>query len=617
MNKQQKELVRILVSLCLFAAGFIVKSTNESVSAALFLCAYVLCGYDVILTAIRNIAKGRVFDENFLMTIASIGAIVLSEYAEGAAVMIFYQVGEWFQRYAVNRSRKSIGDLMDICPDFANIEQDGVLVQVDPDDVEIGQLIVVKPGEKIPLDGTVTEGSSTLDTSALTGESVPIDVTEGSEVLSGCINLNRMIKVRVAKEFDDSTATRILELIEDASSEKSKAEDFISVFARYYTPAVVCCALMLAFIPPLILKTEFSSWIYRALIFLVVSCPCALVISIPLGFFAGIGACSSSGVLVKGSNYLEALSKAEVMVFDKTGTLTEGVFSVAEINPVDGLLDEELLRIAAYAENYSDHPIALSIKEAYGKPVDSDRVEDVEDLTGFGLKAVVEGHEVKIGKHSLIHSSNRPVSEAESVGTAVYVSVDGRYIGNIVLMDEPKNDAKKTIEGIKNLGVKKTVILTGDRKNIAEYVSDKLGIDEVYAELLPADKVEKVRDLIKARSDSGRVVFVGDGLNDAPVLTLADIGIAMGGLGSDAAIEASDIVIMNDEPSKIITGYKISRKTLGIVKENIVFAIGIKVLVMILGAFGLATMWEAIFADVGVAVIAILNSIRVLGYREK
>ena len=617
MNKQQKELVRILVSLCLFAAGFIVKSTNESVSAALFLCAYVLCGYDVILTAIRNIAKGRVFDENFLMTIASIGAIVLSEYAEGAAVMIFYQVGEWFQRYAVNRSRKSIGDLMDICPDFANIEQDGVLVQVDPDDVEIGQLIVVKPGEKIPLDGTVTEGSSTLDTSALTGESVPIDVTEGSEVLSGCINLNRMIKVRVAKEFDDSTATRILELIEDASSEKSKAEDFISVFARYYTPAVVCCALMLAFIPPLILKTEFSSWIYRALIFLVVSCPCALVISIPLGFFAGIGACSSSGVLVKGSNYLEALSKAEVMVFDKTGTLTEGVFSVAEINPVDGLLDEELLRIAAYAENYSDHPIALSIKEAYGKPVDSDRVEDVEDLTGFGLKAVVEGHEVKIGKHSLIHSSNRPVSEAESVGTAVYVSVDGRYIGNIVLMDEPKNDAKKTIEGIKNLGVKKTVMLTGDRKNIAEYVSDKLGIDEVYAELLPADKVEKVRDLIKARSDSGRVVFVGDGLNDAPVLTLADIGIAMGGLGSDAAIEASDIVIMNDEPSKIITGYKISRKTLGIVKENIVFAIGIKVLVMILGAFGLATMWEAIFADVGVAVIAILNSIRVLGYREK
>lgn len=617
MNKQQKELVRILVSLCLFAAGFIVKSTNESVSAALFLCAYALCGYDVILTAIRNIAKGRVFDENFLMTIASIGAIVLSEYAEGSAVMIFYQVGEWFQRYAVNRSRKSIGDLMDICPDFANIEQDGVLVQVDPDDVEIGQLIVVKPGEKIPLDGTVTEGSSTLDTSALTGESVPIDVTEGSEVLSGCINLNRMIKVRVAKEFDDSTATRILELIEDASSEKSKAEDFISVFARYYTPAVVCCALMLAFIPPLILKTEFSSWIYRALIFLVVSCPCALVISIPLGFFAGIGACSSSGVLVKGSNYLEALSKAEVMVFDKTGTLTEGVFSVAEINPVDGILDEELLRIAAYAENYSDHPIALSIKEAYGKPVDSGRVEDVEDLTGFGLKALVEGHEVKIGKHSLIHSSNRPVSEAESVGTAVYVSVDGRYIGNIVLMDEPKNDAKKTIEGIKNLGVKKTVMLTGDRKNIAEYVSNKLGIDEVYAELLPADKVEKVRDLIKARSDSGRVVFVGDGLNDAPVLTLADIGIAMGGLGSDAAIEASDIVIMNDEPSKIITGYKISRKTLGIVKENIVFAIGIKVLVMILGAFGLATMWEAIFADVGVAVIAILNSIRVLGYREK
>ena len=615
MDRQQKELVRIIVSLCLFAAGFAFKKANPTASIILFVSAYVLCGYDVIFTAARNITKGKVFDENFLMTIASIGAMVLAENAEGAAEMIFYQIGEWLQRYAVNRSRKSIGELMDICPDYANIEEDGVLVQVDPDDVEIGQRIIVKPGEKIPLDGTVTDGSSTLDTSALTGESVPVDVSEGSEVLSGCINLNRVIEVEVTREFDDSTATRILELIEDASSEKSKAENFISVFARYYTPSVVICALALAFIPPLILQTGFSDWIYRALIFLVVSCPCALVISIPLGFFGGIGACSSSGVLVKGSNYLEALSKAEIMVFDKTGTLTEGVFSVSEINAEPGVSEEELIETAALAENYSDHPLAQSVKRAYAKPIDSDRVDDVEDLTGFGISATVDGEKVLVGRYSLMKPEENGIRECESVGTAVYVMRGGKYLGNIVLMDREKADSKEAIEGVKNLGIRKTVMLTGDRKNIADYMADRLGIDDVYSELLPADKVEKVRQLLGEKSENGKLVFVGDGLNDAPVLTLADIGIAMGGLGSDAAIEASDIVIMDDRPSRIITGYKIARKTLAIVKENIVFAIGVKLLVMVLGAFGMATMWEAIFADVGVAVIAILNAVRVLGYR--
>ena len=613
MDKQKKQLYKIIVALILFFLGFFLK--NETAQSVLYLAAYVLAGYDVLLKAVKNISKGKVFDENFLMAIASIGSIVLSDYAEGAAVMLFYQVGEYFQSYAVNKSRKSIGDLMDICPDYANIEKDEQIIQVDPDDIEIGNEIIVKPGEKVPLDGIVTNGNSTLDTSALTGESVPREVYEGDEILSGCINLNGILRIKVTKEFDESTAAKILELIENASSEKSNAENFITVFARYYTPIVVTCALLLAVLPPLILGEAFSSWIYRALIFLVISCPCALVISIPLGFFGGIGAASSSGVLVKGSNYLEALSKSEIMVFDKTGTLTKGVFKVEEINNEDGVDVDELIEITAYGEAFSNHPIALSVKERYGKDIDNNRVSDVKELAGFGVKAVVDEKEVLVGKYALMKENNIDASEADSIGTVLYVSKDGKFLGSLVLRDEIKEDSKEAIKSLKEAGIKKTVMLTGDKKEIGEYVGKELGLDEVYTELLPIDKVNKVRELMDKKSENGKLVFVGDGLNDAPVLTMADIGIAMGGLGSDAAIEASDIVIMTDEPSKIMTGYKISKKTLSIVKENIFIALFVKIGVMALGALGLANMWEAIFADVGVAVIAILNSIRVLRYR--
>ncbi|MCR2032873.1 heavy metal translocating P-type ATPase [Anaerofustis stercorihominis] len=613
MDKQKKQLYKIIVALILFFLGFFLK--NETAQSVLYLAAYVLAGYDVLLKAVKNISKGKVFDENFLMAIASIGSIVLSDYAEGAAVMLFYQVGEYFQSYAVNKSRKSIGDLMDICPDYANIEKDGQIIQVDPDDIEIGNEIIVKPGEKVPLDGIIINGNSTLDTSALTGESVPREVCEGDEILSGCINLNGILRIKVTKEFDESTAAKILELIENASSEKSKAENFITVFARYYTPIVVTCALLLAVLPPLILGEAFSSWIYRALIFLVISCPCALVISIPLGFFGGIGAASSSGVLVKGSNYLEALSKSEIMVFDKTGTLTKGVFKVEEINNEDGVDVDELIEITAYGEAFSNHPIALSVKERYGKDIDNNRVNDVKELAGFGVKAVVDEKEVLVGKYALMKENNIDASEADSIGTVLYVSKGGKFLGSLVLRDEIKEDSKDAVKLLKDAGIKKTVMLTGDKKEIGEYVGKELGLDEVYTELLPIDKVNKVKELIDKRSENGKLVFVGDGLNDAPVLTMADIGIAMGGLGSDAAIEASDIVIMTDEPSKIMTGYKISKKTLTIVKENIFIALFVKIGVMALGALGLANMWEAIFADVGVAVIAILNSIRVLRYR--
>lgn len=613
MDKQKKQLYKIIVALILFFLGFFLK--NETAQSVLYLSAYVLAGYDVLLKAVKNISKGKVFDENFLMAIASIGSIVLSDYAEGAAVMLFYQVGEYFQSYAVNKSRKSIGDLMDICPDYANIEKDGQIIQVDPDDIEIGNEIIVKPGEKVPLDGIIINGNSTLDTSALTGESVPREVCEGDEILSGCINLNGILRIKVTKEFDESTAAKILELIENASSEKSKAENFITVFARYYTPIVVTCALLLAVLPPLILGEAFSSWIYRALIFLVISCPCALVISIPLGFFGGIGAASSSGVLVKGSNYLEALSKSEIMVFDKTGTLTKGVFKVEEINNEDGVDVDELIEITAYGEAFSNHPIALSVKERYGKDIDNNRVSDVKELAGFGVKAVVDEKEVLVGKYALMKENNIDASEADSIGTVLYVSKDGKFLGSLVLRDEIKEDSKEAIKSLKEAGIKKTVMLTGDKKEIGEYVGKELGLDEVYTELLPIDKVNKVKELMDKKSENGKLVFVGDGLNDAPVLTMADIGIAMGGLGSDAAIEASDIVIMTDEPSKIMTGYKISKKTLSIVKENIFIALFVKIGVMALGALGLANMWEAIFADVGVAVIAILNSIRVLRYR--
>ncbi len=613
MNKQKKQLYKIIIALILFVCGFIFK--NENVQMVLYLAAYIIAGYDIILKAIRNITKGRVFDENFLMAIASIGSIILSDYAEGAAVMIFYQVGEWFQGYAVNKSRKSIGELMDICPDYANIEKDGEIIKIDPDDIELETEIIIKPGEKVPLDGIITSGSSTLDTSALTGESMPREVKEGDEILSGCINLNGILKAKVTKEFEESTATKILELIENASSEKSHTENFISVFAKYYTPIVVFCALALAFIPPIILSQPFGNWIYRALIFLVISCPCALVISIPLGFFGGIGAASSNGVLVKGSNYLEALSKAEIMVFDKTGTLTKGVFKVEEINTQEGISKDELIETAAYAEIFSNHPIATSVKNEYHKDLDNTKVLDVHEISGFGVKAVIEGKEVLVGKYDLMKENNIDAKEINSIGTVLYVSKDGKFLGSLVLRDEIKEDSKETISKLKNAGVKKTVMLTGDKKEIGEYVANKIGIDEVYTQLLPIDKVNKVKELIKTKSEKGKLVFVGDGLNDAPVLTMADIGVAMGGLGSDAAIEASDVVIMTDEPSKLITGYNISKKTLKIVKQNIVIALSVKIIVMILGAFGMATMWEAIFADVGVAIIAILNSIRALKYK--
>ncbi|WP_302826480.1 heavy metal translocating P-type ATPase [Anaerofustis stercorihominis] len=613
MDKQKKQLYKIIVALILFFLGFFIK--NETVQSVLYLAAYLLAGYDVLLKAVKNISKGKVFDENFLMAIASIGSIILSDYAEGAAVMLFYQVGEYFQSYAVNKSRKSIGDLMDICPDYANIEKDGQIIQVDPDDIEIGNEIIVKPGEKVPLDGIVLGGNSTLDTSALTGESVPREVYKGDEILSGCINLNGILRIKVTKAFDESTAAKILELIENASSEKSKAENFITVFAKYYTPIVVTCALLLAVLPPLILGEAFGSWIYRALIFLVISCPCALVISIPLGFFGGIGAASSSGVLVKGSNYLEALSKSEIMVFDKTGTLTKGVFKVEEVNNEDGVDADELIETTAYAEAFSNHPIALSVKERYGKDIDNNRVGDVKELAGFGVKAIVDEKEVLVGKYALMRENNIDASEADSIGTVLYVSKDGKFLGSLVLRDEIKEYSKETLKSLKEAGIIKTVMLTGDKNEIGEYVGKELGLDEVYTELLPIDKVNKVKELMDKKSENGKLVFVGDGLNDAPVLTMADIGIAMGGLGSDAAIEASDIVIMTDEPSKIMTGYKISKKTLSIVKENIFIALFVKIGVMALGALGLANMWEAIFADVGVAVIAILNSIRVLRYR--
>lgn len=614
MDRQKKKLYKILAALFLFVAGFIL--TNEITQMILYLSAYIIAGYDVLLKAFKNILKGKVFDENFLMTIASIGSIILSDYAEGAAVMIFYQVGEWFQSYAVNKSRKSIGDLMDICPDYANIEQDGKIIKVDPENIKPGDEIIIKPGEKVPLDGIITKGHSTLDTSALTGESIPREVKEDDGILSGCINLNGILKVKVTKEFDESTAAKILELIENASSEKSHTENFISVFAKYYTPIVVSCALALAILPPIFLAQPFNDWIYRALIFLVISCPCALVISIPLGFFGGIGAASSSGVLVKGSNYLEALSKSEIMVFDKTGTLTKGVFKVEEIYNEDNISKEELIETAAYAEIFSNHPIALSVKNEYGKEIDNSKVSDVQELAGFGVKATVEGEEVLIGKFDLMTKNNIKAKEINSIGTVLYISKANKFLGSIVLRDEIKEDSKQIVRELKNAGIKKTVMLTGDKTEIGKYVADEIGIDEVYTQLLPIDKVNKVKDLMKTKSEKGKLVFVGDGLNDAPVLTMADIGVAMGGLGSDAAIEASDIVIMTDEPSKLMTGYRISKKTLSIVKQNIVIALSVKIGVMILGAFGMATMWEAIFADVGVAVIAILNAIRVLRYKE-
>lgn len=611
MTRKQKHLLtRILVAAVLFFAGSLFH-TSEPVEMGIFLVCYAVIGWDIVWKAVTNILHGQVFDENFLMTIATIGALILGEHSEGVAVMLFYQVGEWFQSYAVSKSRKSIASLMDIRPDYANVEQDGKLVQVDPDEVPIGSTIVVKPGERIPLDGTILKGSSALDTSALTGESMPREAEPGMEVISGCINQTGILSIRTTKEFGESTVAKILDLVENASDKKGKTENFITRFARYYTPAVVFAALALALLPPLVTGQPFGTWIYRALTFLVISCPCALVISIPLSFFGGIGGASKIGVLVKGSNYLESLAHAETVVFDKTGTLTKGSFAVSEIH-TNGIKEKQLLELAAYAEDYSNHPISLSVKKAYGKKIDSARIADVQEIAGHGVRAVIDGKTVLAGNAKLMVKERIKYTACTSVGTVIYVACDGTYAGCIVIEDEIKADAPAAIRLLKSAGIKKTVMLTGDADAVGKKVAGRLGLDQAYTELLPADKVERVEELLRQKSEKGKLVFVGDGINDAPVLARADVGIAMGGLGSDAAIEAADVVLMTDEPSKIASVMKIARKTIRIANQNIVFALGIKLLVLVLGALGYANMWAAVFADVGVSVIAILNAIRAM-----
>lgn len=609
-RKQKRLLTRIIVAAALFLAGNFIP-LPEWAEMGVFLICYAVAGWDIVWKAITNILHGQVFDENFLMTIATVGALILGEHSEGVAVMLFYQVGEWFQSYAVSKSRKSITSLMDIRPDYANIEKDGKLVQVDPDEVQIGDTIVVKPGERVPLDGKIIKGTSALDTSALTGESMPREVEPGMDVISGCINQTGILTIQTTKEFGESTVAKILDLVENASDKKGKTENFISRFARYYTPIVVFAALALAVLPPLILQQSFSVWIYRALTFLVISCPCALVISIPLSFFGGIGGSSKIGVLVKGSNYLESLAHAETVVFDKTGTLTKGSFAVTEIHPVD-MKDTQLLELAAYAEDYSNHPISLSIKSAYGKKIDSSRISDVQEIAGHGVQAVIDGEKILAGNAKLMQKEHIKYSPSSSVGTVVYLACNGKYAGCIVIEDEIKADAATAIKNLKSSGIRKTVMLTGDADAVGKKVAGRLGLDQVYTELLPADKVDRVEDLLKQKSEKGKLVFVGDGINDAPVLARADVGIAMGALGSDAAIEAADVVLMTDEPSKIAAVMKIARKTIRIANQNIVFALAVKFLVLILGAIGKANMWAAVFADVGVSIIAILNAIRAM-----
>lgn len=611
-----KRLWRIIIGAAVLATAVLLSLNNEWLQLALFIISYIIVGGDVVKRAVKNIFKGQVFDENFLMSIATIGAFFIGEYPEGVAVMLFYQVGELFQSYAVGKSRKSIASLMDIRPDYANVKKGDELVKVDPDEVQIGDIIVIKAGEKIPLDGKVIEGSSMIDTSALTGESIPRVVEVGSDILSGCININGVITAEVTKEFGESTVSKILDLVENASSKKSNSEQFITKFARYYTPVVVIIAVFLAIIPPLVIDgATFSDWIYRALAFLVVSCPCALVISIPLSFFGGIGGASKKGVLVKGSNYLEALAETEIVVFDKTGTLTKGVFNVQEIHP-EGVSKEELLELTAHAESYSNHPISLSLKRAYSKEIDNGRISDVEEISGHGVIATVDGKKVMAGNIKLMKMMDIPYFNGELIGTIVRVAVNNKYIGYIVIADEVKEDSALAIKELKAANIKQTVMLTGDNKSIGSKVAKELGLDKVYTELLPADKVEKLEELFSQKSKKGKLAFVGDGINDAPVLARADIGIAMGGLGSDAAIEAADVVIMTDEPSKIATTMKISKKTLKIAHQNIVFAIGIKIIVLILSAFGITTMWAAIFADVGVTIIAVLNAFRALNVKN-
>lgn len=614
-KKMKKKLIRIIISFILLVIAFILKLDNVIINDILFIISYLIVGYDIILKALRNITRGKVFDENFLMTIATIGAFFIGEFPEAVAVMLFYQVGELFQSYAVDKSRKSVSELMDIRPDYANLYQNKKTERVDPNKVKVGDIILIKPGEKIPLDGIVVEGNSFLNTLALTGESMPRSVTEGDEVLSGCINNEGILKVKVTKKFGESTVSKILDLVENASSRKSKSENFISKFAKYYTPIVVIIAILLAFIPPLILDTNFKTWIYRALSFLVVSCPCALVISIPLSFFGGIGASSKIGVLVKGSNYLEALANTEIVVCDKTGTLTEGIFKVQKVNAID-YSKEDLLKYTSYAENYSNHPIALSIKEAYGKDINEKLVTKTKELKGKGVIAKVDSKEVLVGNEKLMDEYNIDYKKSNDIGTIIYIAIDKKYAGSIIISDKIKDDAYKAVKEFRRNNVKKIVMLTGDREEISKKVSKELKLDNYYAELLPQDKVKKVESLMQEKDEDGKLVFIGDGINDAPVLALSDIGVAMGGLGSDAAIEAADIVIMTDEPSKLANAIKISKKTMQIVKENIVFAITVKILVLILSTIGIATMWAAVFADVGVSVIAIINALRILRVKE-
>ena len=616
MNKKQKKmLIRIIIAAVLIVV-FSLLPAEGYLRFVLFMIPYLVIGYDILKKAFKGILNKQVFDENFLMAVATVGAILLGDYSEGIAVMLFYQIGELFQSYAVGKSRRNISELMDIRPDYANIEKDGTLEQVDPDEVEIGTIIVVQPGEKVPIDGVITEGTSTLNTSALTGESLPRDAKAGDEVISGCINMTGLLKIRTTKEFGESTVSKILELVENSSSRKSKSENFISKFAKYYTPAVCYGALALAFIPPIVLlimgkSAMWGDWIYRALTFLVISCPCALVISIPLSFFAGIGGASNQGILVKGSNYLETLAQTKYVVFDKTGTMTQGVFEVSGIHH-NKMPDEKLLEYAALAECSSSHPISKSLQKAYGKPIDRNRVTDIEEISGNGVIAKVDGVSVAAGNTKLMNRLGIAYQDCHHVGTVVHMAIDGKYAGHILISDIIKPHAKEAIAELKKAGISKTVMLTGDSKRVADQVAEELGIQEVYSELLPADKVSRVEELLNQKSEKDKLAFVGDGINDAPVLSRADIGIAMGALGSDAAIEAADIVLMDDDPLKISKAIKIARKCIRIVYENIYFAIGIKVLCLILGALGIANMWMAIFADVGVMIIAVLNAIRTL-----
>ena len=619
MTKKQKAMLgRILLTFIIYVPMAVADHMDMLPAGlgtwgklAVYLIPYVLIGWDIVYKALRNIRNGQVFDENFLMTVATFGAFGIGEYSEAVAVMLFYQVGELFQSYAVNRSRQSITELMDICPEYANIEEDGQLKQVDPDEVQVGDIIVVKAGERIPLDGKVVFGDSMVDTSALTGESVPRKASVGDDVISGCVNGSGLLRVQVTKEFDDSTVAKILELVENASSKKAQVENFITRFARYYTPVVVVGAVILAVLPPLVFGQSWAEWVRRACTFLVISCPCALVISVPMSFFSGIGAASRRGVLIKGSNYLEALSEMNTIVFDKTGTLTKGEFKVTEIHAAVGT-QESLLELAALAESYSDHPISRSIKEACGHALDMNRVSDTEEISGHGVKAVIDGHVVLAGNSKLMKEMKVEYTESPSIGTAVYIAMDGTFYGSIIISDTIKEEAYEAIRSLKRVGVKRTVMLTGDKKEVGEAVAARLGLDEVHAELLPDGKVAKVEKLLAELKGKDKLAFVGDGINDAPVLSRADIGIAMGSMGSDAAIEAADIVLMDDDPSKIADVVRISRKTMTIVKQNIIFALGVKAIVLLMGAFGMANMWEAVFADVGVSVIAIINAMRAL-----